>query len=101
MAAGRRLATEPGGVVGAGPVPRSGATREFTPGGSGLVRNRSMPEGGSSAGRSVQGFAHPGPVPAGGATTRRGRGGQRPDYLVEDEGTWTQVNRRVVPPVID
>ncbi|MFJ6614159.1 hypothetical protein ACIQPT_28185 [Streptomyces sp. NPDC091289] len=26
---------------------------------------------------------------------------ERPDYLVEDEDTWQQGSRRVVPPVID
>ncbi|MEK8143496.1 hypothetical protein NKH18_19525 [Streptomyces sp. M10(2022)] len=27
--------------------------------------------------------------------------GERPDYLVEDEETWLQGGRRIVPPVID
>lgn len=32
---------------------------------------------------------------------RRDEGGERPDYLTEDEETWQQGGRRVVPPVID
>ncbi|MFF1559248.1 hypothetical protein [Streptomyces sp. NPDC058279] len=90
-AAGRRLAMEPGGVVGGRPgVGGQSATggRPFTQGGSGLVRN------GTSAG------------PVGGAGShapgkrRDGRGGERPDYLAEEEETW-QADRPVVPPVID
>ncbi|MCX5378119.1 WXG100 family type VII secretion target [Streptomyces sp. NBC_00091] len=85
-ATGRRLAMEPGGVVGG----RQPAGQPFTQGGSGLVRNGpgagAMGHGGASA-----------PAPSG----RRGaQGGGRPDYLAEDEETW-QGNRRVVPPVID
>ncbi|MEU4731378.1 hypothetical protein [Streptomyces sp. NPDC023588] len=86
-AAGRRLASEPGGIVGgrqsAAGRPVAGG-QPFTQGGSGLVRN--------------------GAVGAPGAHTpgkrRDDQGGERPDYLVEDEETW-QGNRRVAPPVID
>lgn len=91
-AVGRRLAMEPGGVVGgrqAGVGGQSATSgRPFTQGGSGLVRN------GTGAG------------PVGGAGShapgkrRDGRGGERPDYLAEDEETW-QADRPVVPPVID
>ncbi|MFD8952536.1 WXG100 family type VII secretion target [Streptomyces xanthophaeus] len=93
---GRRLATEPGGVAGgrqagtAGGRPVTGG-QPFTQGGSGLVRN-----GGAGAGA----MGHAG---AGTRTTGQRRdeqGGERPDYLAEDEETW-QSNRRVVPPVID
>ncbi|MEV4438385.1 hypothetical protein AB0K09_05085 [Streptomyces sp. NPDC049577] len=79
---GRRLATEPGGVVGGRPVQRPGASgdKPFTPGGAGLVRGREEVSG---------------------ATSRRNRDVQRPDYLVEDEETWQHAARRVVPPVID
>lgn len=72
-ALGRRLATEPGGVVSAR-QPNAGRPiaggQPFTQGGSGLVR------GGG------------------------GQRGGRPDYLAEDEETW-QSGRRVVPPVVD
>ncbi|WP_329623183.1 WXG100 family type VII secretion target [Streptomyces sp. NBC_01255] len=82
ISGGRRLAGETGGVVGGKaqrPGAAAGGARPFTPGGSGLVR---------------------------GATTPTGREpedtkGERPDYLVEDEETWQQGNRRVAPPVID
>ncbi|MEU3476619.1 hypothetical protein ACI2LO_03325 [Streptomyces sp. NPDC033754] len=81
---GRRLAGETGGVVG-GKAQRPGAAgtaaggaRPFTPGGSGLVR------GGTTQ-----------------AGEREDTNGERPDYLVEDEETWQQGNRRVAPPVID
>lgn len=82
---GRRLATEPGGVVG-GRQPAKGG-QPFTQGGSGLVR-------GTGAG----------PVAGAGGRTpdrrRESQGSELPDYLTEDEETW-QGNRRVVPPVID
>lgn len=80
---GRRLAFEPGGVVGGSGQRRNGASgdRAFTPGGSGLVRS----PGGDLANHG----------------RRTSQQGQRPDYLVEDEETWSQGNRRVAPPVID
>ncbi|GAA2713948.1 hypothetical protein GCM10010315_20370 [Streptomyces luteosporeus] len=79
---GRRLATNPGGVVGGTAQRRPGASGNgtFTPGGMGLVRGPGEPSRSQS---------------------RTARKGQRPDYLVEDEATWDQTNRRVVPPVID
>ncbi|MEU7556363.1 hypothetical protein AB0B01_29260 [Streptomyces sp. NPDC044571] len=97
-AMGRRLAMEPGGVVGGrqpGAVGRSVAGGQpFTQGGSGLVRNGS----GTGPARGGTGPAGAGThTPAG---RREQRGGERPDYLAEDEETW-QGNDRVVPPVID
>ncbi|MEV7584173.1 WXG100 family type VII secretion target [Streptomyces erythrochromogenes] len=87
---GRRLASEPGGVVGGrqtGAVGRPiAAGQPFTQGGSGLVRN------GAGA------MGHGGTQTPG--RRRDNQGGERPDYLAEDEETW-QGNRRVVPPVID
>ncbi|MEU8937687.1 hypothetical protein AB0C97_06465 [Streptomyces goshikiensis] len=96
--AGRRLAMEQGGVVG-GRQPGVGGRstmggQPFTQGGSGLVRN------GSGAGPVGGAMGHGG---AGVGSTGRRRdeqGGERPDYLSEDEETW-QADRRVVPPVID
>ncbi|MBH1932815.1 hypothetical protein I5Q34_00640 [Streptomyces sp. AV19] len=70
-AGGRRLASEAGGVVG-GSTPNGG--RAFTQGGTGLVRN-------------------PG--------DRKASRGKRPDYLVEDEESWSSDDeQRNVPPVI-
>ncbi|MFF0060715.1 WXG100 family type VII secretion target [Streptomyces sp. NPDC005279] len=100
ISGGRRLASEAGGVVGGRPQqPGKNSARPFTPGGSGLVR-----------GANSDGAAHPGQtsragaIPPGshGANSRRDEwNGERPDYLSEDEETWQQGNRRVVPPVID
>ncbi|QES54899.1 hypothetical protein DEJ51_12290 [Streptomyces venezuelae] len=96
FAAGRRLASEPGGVVGGrqtGAVgrPISGG-QAFTQGGSGLVRN------GTAGGAGAMG--HAGARPQTPGKRRDEQGGERPDYLAEDEETW-QGSRRVVPPVID
>ncbi|MGW3322584.1 WXG100 family type VII secretion target [Streptomyces virginiae] len=97
LPAGRRLASEPGGVVGGrqtGAVgrPVSGG-QPFTQGGSGLVRN-----GTGGAGMGAMGHAGAGTQTPG--KRRNDQGGERPDYLAEDEETW-QGSRRVVPPVID
>ncbi|MEU2869952.1 hypothetical protein ABZ769_12205 [Streptomyces olivoreticuli] len=96
-----------GGVVGGRPpMPRPGGAatnRPFTPGGSGLVRDRPAGAGSPAAQSGMRGGGMPG-MPAtslGSAPPGRRQGGQRPDYLVEDEETWSQGNRRVVPPVID
>ncbi|MFD7326761.1 hypothetical protein ACFV9D_37710 [Streptomyces sp. NPDC059875] len=99
---GRRLATETGGVVG-GRAQQSGqaSARPFTPGGSGLVRGAQSGTGaGAAQGRGVGAPLH-------GAGARTGdsrsdeRNGERPDYLTEDEETWQQGARRIVPPVVD
>ncbi|WP_329120027.1 hypothetical protein [Streptomyces sp. NBC_01353] len=99
---GRRLATESGGVVG-GRAQQSGqaSARPFTPGGSGLVRGGQPGTGaGAAQGRAVGAPLH-------GAGARTGdsrsdeRNGERPDYLTEDEETWQQDARRIVPPVVD
>ncbi|MFF3750005.1 hypothetical protein ACFYYH_05995 [Streptomyces sp. NPDC002018] len=86
VAGGRRLAGESGGMV-AGRTQQPGATgaRPFTPGGSGLVRGAAQ-RGGRRPG-------NPG--------TPENEAGRRPDYLTEDEETWQQGGRRVVPPVVD
>ncbi|MBD0743066.1 hypothetical protein [Streptomyces sp. CBMA152] len=97
---GRRLAGEPGGIVGGRPTePGVRSGRPFTEGGSGLVRNGAA-EGNPQAGRSGgRGMIPPGMH--GPAGRRDERGGERPDYLTEDEETWQQSDRRIVPPVID
>ncbi|GAA0373401.1 hypothetical protein [Streptomyces blastmyceticus] len=84
--AGRRLATEPGGTAGGLRAPREGRS-EFTQGGSGLVRSQP-----------------PGVMPHSGVNSSgsgRRRSSSRPDYLVEDEETWTRGRGNVVPPVIE
>ncbi|MFF4420132.1 WXG100 family type VII secretion target [Streptomyces sp. NPDC001549] len=95
---GRRLASEPGGVVGGrqtGAAGRPGVGGQpFTQGGSGLVRNGV----GGGAGMGSMGHAGAGTQTPG--KRRNDQGGERPDYLAEDEETW-QGSRRVVPPVID
>lgn len=88
----QRLVTEPGGTVRAPRGTQPGAGREFTQGGTGLVRE--SPRTGGAMG------------PMGGASqgTRRGkqrRDGESPGYLAEDEETWATGDDRVVPPVID
>ena len=94
ISGGRRLAGEAGGVVGArGQQP---GARPFTPGGSGLVRGQAN-DGGARAGR---GGVLP-PRVRGSGRDREDESGQRPDYLTEDEETWQQGSRRVVPPVIE
>ncbi|MGP9020572.1 hypothetical protein ACT1U9_19500 [Streptomyces sp. BR1] len=97
---GRRLAGEPGGIVGGRPTePGARSGRPFTEGGSGLVRNGAA-EGEPRAGRSGgRGMIPPGMH--GAAGRRDEREGERPDYLTEDEETWQQSDRRIVPPVID
>ncbi|MFD9356508.1 hypothetical protein [Streptomyces sp. NPDC060031] len=85
-APGRRLAMEPGGVVGGRQPGADG--RPFTQGGSGLVRGNTgaMAHGGAGANSPGK---------------RQGiEGGQRPEYLAEDVETW-EAHRHVVPPVID
>lgn len=76
---GRRLASEPGGVVGGSRQPHRGQVGDhpFTRGGTGLVGERRLKQENQRAGQ------------------------RRPDYLVEDEETWTGSHRRVVPPVVD
>ncbi|MGW1132995.1 WXG100 family type VII secretion target [Streptomyces griseoluteus] len=93
----RRLASGPSGVVNgarAGQSTRAGG-RPFTAGGSGLVRPSTTGEArGSQTGRVGA---------AGPANSRKSEGqhDKRPDYLVEDEETWTGERRRALPPVVD
>ncbi|MGW4228654.1 hypothetical protein ACWEF9_05090 [Streptomyces sp. NPDC004980] len=95
---GRRLAGETGGLVGGRPQqPGRGAGRPFTPGGTGLVRGAAAGDGSRVAGQTGRGGAG---TPQRARDPRRDEG-ERPDYLVEDEETWQQGGRRVVPPVID
>lgn len=90
-----RLVNEPGGTVRAPRGTESGAGREFTPGGTGLVRE--SPRSGGTMG-SMGGAM-------GGSQAKRRRpqrrDGEIPDYLAEDEETWGAGDDGVVPPVID
>ncbi|GAA0459644.1 hypothetical protein [Streptomyces olivaceiscleroticus] len=92
--ANRRLASNPGGAVGA-PRGVNGSTpsKDFTPGGTGLVRGGNGP-------RNVGGSS---PTPRTPSARREGErdGSVRPDYLAEDRETWTARRRDIVPPVID
>ncbi|MEW2083151.1 hypothetical protein [Streptomyces sp. NPDC005283] len=103
VSGGRRLASEVGGVVGGRPQqPGQTSARPFTPGGSGLVRGANPNTAGDAVRPGQAGRA--GAIPPGthGANSRRDeQSGERPDYLSEDEETWQQGNRRVVPPIID
>ncbi len=98
----RRLSSESGGMIGSRPVQagRSG-TRAFTPGGTGLVRQRNT---GDSSHGAMTARAATGPRPA--AQPSSGRDNrqdqrERPDYLAEEEETWARRDRRPVPPVVD
>ncbi|WP_128976142.1 hypothetical protein [Streptomyces roseicoloratus] len=77
--AGRRLATQPGGTIGAPSTSGVSGRPAFTPGGTGLVRP-------------------PASTQQEGEERRTPR--NRPDYLSEDEETWTSGQRQIVPPVI-
>lgn len=101
---GRARAAEPGGVVGGRPGQRSGrgVGTAFTPGGTGLVHGGTAGESRGSA--SVRPGMMGGFMPASGgsaAASERRSGDRRPDYLVEDEESWNQDGKRVVPPVIE
>ncbi|UUN27156.1 WXG100 family type VII secretion target [Streptomyces sp. FIT100] len=97
LAGGRRLAGETGGIVGGRPAqPGRTSARPFTPGGSGLVRSTPHGEAGHGAGMAGRGAGT-----SRGQEPRRDAQGERPDYLTEDEETWQQTSRRVVPPVVD
>ncbi|CAL9451560.1 hypothetical protein SUDANB106_02478 [Streptomyces sp. enrichment culture] len=90
MHPGRPMVPQPGGTA-AGPRMGSGRGRtEFTPGGTGLVRG-STASGAAGVGR---------PTNTNPPSRNRKEGQSRPDYLTEDEETWTG-RRDVVPPVID
>ncbi|SCD61004.1 hypothetical protein GA0115239_10433 [Streptomyces sp. BpilaLS-43] len=95
---GRRLASEAGGLVGGRPAQQGQASgRPFTPGGTGLVRGGGAAEGS----RGTSGVGRGAGVNAQRRRETRGESSERPDYLLEDEETWQQGSRRVVPPVID
>ncbi|MFI8826378.1 hypothetical protein [Streptomyces sp. NPDC053431] len=77
---GRRLAMQPGGTVGTPSASGVSGRSAFTPGGTGLVRPPASTQPGEE---------------------ERQQPRHRPDYLSEDEETWTSGQRQIVPPVID
>jgi uncharacterized protein YukE len=87
-----------GGVVGGTPKTGSGAGRG-TAGGSGLHSSRGAAGRGASAVRKGGTAGVPGSR-TGRRKDEEQREGQRPDYLVEDEETWTP-QRNVAPRVIE
>lgn len=96
-AGGRPPAGGNSGVVGGKPRQAGRSSeRPFTPGGTGLVRGN---EGGRAAGQAAGGLRGPSSRRPG--DPRQDDGGERPDYLTEDEETWKQGGRRATPPVID
>lgn len=84
---GRRLANQPGGIAGVSRTPSSGRTA-FTPGGTGLVRGASVAGMAPRSANSVP-------------QENRRRDEKRPDYLTENDETWSAGRRNVVPPVIE
>ncbi|AJC55638.1 hypothetical protein [Streptomyces sp. 769] len=95
---GAPLARQKGGIIGGG----SGKAGAAGQGGSGLHRSR----GGAQAGAAGAGGRRPagmaGAPGAHGAKGKdnKGQNGERPDYLVEDEETWTP-ERNIAPKVIE
>lgn len=90
------LARQKGGVVGAA----KGKTGTGTQGGSGLHRSRGGTQAGTGTGKSGRGMAGAPGAHGRGKGDEEGREGQRPDYLIEDEETWT-TERNVAPRVIE
>ncbi|MEV7076005.1 pentapeptide repeat-containing protein [Streptomyces sp. NPDC093990] len=97
-AAGRVGGTARGGVVGGTPKSGAGAGRG-TAGGSGLHSSRGAVGKGASAVRKGGIAGAPG-MRNGRRKEDEQREGERPDYLVEDEETWTP-QRDVAPRVIE
>lgn len=86
------LAKKRGGAVGT--PGRGGAAAQ---GGSGLHRSRGGSQAGKGVGRGTGMMGAPGARGAGGGDKNRS---QRPDYLVEDEESWTP-KKNVAPRVIE
>ncbi|MFH8350013.1 WXG100 family type VII secretion target [Streptomyces sp. NPDC018045] len=92
---GGALARQKGGVVGA----TGGKSGVGGQGGSGLHRSRGGTQAGAGGGQRPMGAAGM-PGAHGGKGKDKGPNGERPDYLVEDEETWTP-ERNVAPKVIE
>ncbi|MFD7918532.1 WXG100 family type VII secretion target [Streptomyces sp. NPDC059740] len=98
---GSPLARQKGGVI-ANPGAKSGTGTGGSQGGSGLHRSRggSTPAGSGSAGRRPTGMMGGAHGAHGAKGEGKGHEGERPDYLIEDEETWTP-ERNIAPPVIE
>ncbi|MFG2832098.1 hypothetical protein ACGFWI_32335 [Streptomyces sp. NPDC048434] len=96
---GAGLARQKGGLVGGG---TGGKGAGGSQGGSGLHRSRGGAESGAAASGSRRPAGMPGAHGMHGAKGKgdKGQNGERPDYLVEDEETWT-AERNVAPKVIE
>ncbi|MFE0193864.1 WXG100 family type VII secretion target [Streptomyces sp. NPDC058989] len=93
---GGALARQKGGIIGG----KAGKAGGGTQGGSGLHRSRGGSQQGAAGGRRPAGMmGGPGAHGAKGKD-KANENGQRPDYLVEDEETWTP-ERNVAPKVIE
>ncbi|MFJ1549100.1 WXG100 family type VII secretion target [Streptomyces sp. NPDC088246] len=92
----QRLVTEPGGTVRAPRGTQPGAGREFTQGGTGLVRESPRTGGAMGPMGGAMGGASQGTR---GRSQRRDGGNS--GYLAEDEESWATGDDGVVPPVID
>ncbi|WJY41009.1 hypothetical protein QT196_29115 [Streptomyces sp. P9-2B-2] len=95
-AKGGGLARQKGGLVGG----KGGAVGAGGQGGSGLHRSRGGTQQGAAGGRRPMGMAGGHGAHGAKGKDKGGEDGQRPDYLVEDEETWTP-ERNVAPKVIE
>ncbi|MGW7252231.1 hypothetical protein [Streptomyces decoyicus] len=93
---GGAMARQKGGLVGG----KGGKTGAAGQGGSGLHRSRGGTQQGASGGRRPAGMAGAHGAHGAKGKDKGGENGQRPDYLVEDEETWTP-ERNVAPKVIE
>ncbi|MFI9081803.1 hypothetical protein ACIGW8_36020 [Streptomyces sioyaensis] len=93
---GSALARQKGGVVGG----KGGKLGAGGQGGSGLHRSRGGTQQGASGGRRPAGMAGAHGAHGAKGKDKGGENGQRPDYLVEEEETWTP-ERNVAPKVIE
>jgi hypothetical protein len=100
MPGGRRLASQPGGMIGK-PANQSGrvTARPFTSDGTGLQRQNRPAEPSSTSAHSRP--STPGQAGKAQTSQQDRKQGERPEYLAEDEETWQRSDRRVVPPVVD
>lgn len=92
------LARQKGGVVGG--ASKGGKTGSGSQGGSGLHRSRGGSQAGTTGSKSGRGMAGAPGSHGRGRGEEEGHEGQRPDYLIEDEETWTP-ERNVAPRVIE
>ncbi|WP_329172751.1 hypothetical protein OG754_11795 [Streptomyces decoyicus] len=93
---GGALARQKGGVIGG----KGGKAGTGTQGGSGLHRSRGGTQQSATGGRRPAGMAGGHGAQGAKGKDKGAENGQRPDYLVEDEETWTP-ERNVAPKVIE